>query len=241
MYEEDDEQNGMQGNQPTAARIANLFRIPQSGEQDDGEFVNRGLALQVDPVTRGAYQTSLIATGGTPAQTAVTQNGSAQGPAYVPPIQPRDAQGKTLPKYRMGVGQRILATVANFANGFAGNRTTPIYVGPGALNNRYYRDEALRQQQNEESFPHTTKARDAGTTSPEAAPDDLTSSKLMLRGNPRNGRFMTSAQRRAPGSLPAPARNSYAYSAFNPQTGQRVFSNDGVNWYDKNGSGVRQA
>lgn len=58
----------------------------------------------------------------------------------------RDAQGKTLPKYRMGIGQRILGTFANFANGFARNGASPVYVGPGALNNRYYQDEQERQQ-----------------------------------------------------------------------------------------------
>lgn len=58
----------------------------------------------------------------------------------------RDAQGKTLPKYRMGIGQRILGTFANFANGFARNGASPVYVGPGALNNRYYQDEQEREQ-----------------------------------------------------------------------------------------------
>lgn len=58
----------------------------------------------------------------------------------------RDAQSKTLPQYRMGIGQRILGTFANFVNGFARNGASPVYVGPGALNNRYYQDEQERQQ-----------------------------------------------------------------------------------------------
>jgi hypothetical protein len=65
---------------------------------------------------------------------------------YSTPTSSRDAQGKTLPKYRMGIGQRILGTFANFANGFAGKGGNPVYVGPGALNNRYYQDEQERQQ-----------------------------------------------------------------------------------------------
>jgi hypothetical protein len=65
---------------------------------------------------------------------------------YSPVTPSRDAQGKTLPKYRMGIGQRILGTFANFANGFARNGASPVYVGPGALNNRYYQDERERQQ-----------------------------------------------------------------------------------------------
>ena len=65
---------------------------------------------------------------------------------FTPPTPYRDAQGKTLPQYRMGIGHRILGTLANFANGFAGNRAQPIYVGPGALNNRYYQDEQQRRQ-----------------------------------------------------------------------------------------------
>jgi hypothetical protein len=54
------------------------------------------------------------------------------------------ATGK--PKYKMGWGQRILGTVANFANGFARDGAAPIYVGPGATNWKYSRDEATRQQ-----------------------------------------------------------------------------------------------
>jgi hypothetical protein len=65
---------------------------------------------------------------------------------YSTPTAYRNAQGKTLPQYRMGIGHRILGTLANFANGFAGNHAAPIYVGPGALNQRYYQDEQARQQ-----------------------------------------------------------------------------------------------
>ena len=75
-------------------------------------------------------------------------------PPYLPPIQTKDDQGKTIPKYRMGTRQRILGTLANFANGFAGHGGSPVYVGPGALNNRYYRDEAYREQQNKEAIQH---------------------------------------------------------------------------------------
>src|SRR5262249_10161207 len=89
-----------------------------------------------------------------PVSTTTSQDAAAQcpkQPSYVPPIQSRDAQGKTLPQYRMGIGHRILGTLANFANGFAGKGGQPIYVGPGALNNRYYQEEAQRQQQNFEN------------------------------------------------------------------------------------------
>src|SRR5262249_24397967 len=34
-------------------------------------------------------------------------------PSSLPPIQTRDAQGKMLPQYRMGIGHRILGTLAN--------------------------------------------------------------------------------------------------------------------------------
>src|SRR5262249_51108410 len=95
-----------------------------------------------------------------PASNASTQGAGAQGqkpstavnpPSYLPAIKTQDSQGKTLPQYRMGIGHRILGTLVNFANGFAGNHAQPIYVGPGALNNRYYQEEAQRQQQNFES------------------------------------------------------------------------------------------
>ncbi len=58
---------------------------------------------------------------------------------YGTPIDPHD------PKYHMGIGQRLLATVANFSNGFAKNGREPIYVGSGATNHRYDQDEAVRR------------------------------------------------------------------------------------------------
>jgi hypothetical protein len=54
------------------------------------------------------------------------------------------ATGK--PKYRMGFGQRLLGTFANAATGFAKPGSAPVVdVGPGALNNNFYRDEAMRE------------------------------------------------------------------------------------------------
>lgn len=47
--------------------------------------------------------------------------------------------------YKMGTGQRILGTVANFLQGFGGKPFTPTYVGPGATNGRFARDESMRQ------------------------------------------------------------------------------------------------
>jgi hypothetical protein len=55
------------------------------------------------------------------------------------PIDRRD------PQYRMGTGQRVLGTVANFLNGASRNGVAPVEVGPGANNNKYYRDEEARQ------------------------------------------------------------------------------------------------
>jgi hypothetical protein len=49
------------------------------------------------------------------------------------------------PKYRMGWGERILGTVANFGTGFSGRGGPAVYVGPGATNRRYDIDEATRQ------------------------------------------------------------------------------------------------
>lgn len=60
------------------------------------------------------------------------------------PIPIRDTSGKMDPKYRMGFGQRLLGTVANFGSGLAG-RGPVAQVGPGATNTRYSQDEAQRQ------------------------------------------------------------------------------------------------
>lgn len=65
--------------------------------------------------------------------------GKPLDPAKVDP-----ATGK--PVYKMGTGTRILASLANFASGFDKNHGAPIYVGPGATNARYSRDEAMRER-----------------------------------------------------------------------------------------------
>jgi hypothetical protein len=166
MFEENDGQNGSQSNQQSGSTLpygiarpsaldnnamtgqissGQLFPRPQLSAPLGGAFTNQN-ALKIDPETDNAYPKF-----GLPA--ANTQTTASQKPASLPPINPRDEQGKTLPKYRMGIGHRILASVANFANGFAGNGAAPLYVGPGALNNRYYQDEAFRQKQNEWNEP----------------------------------------------------------------------------------------
>jgi hypothetical protein len=62
------------------------------------------------------------------------------------PINPVDpATHKTKPEYRMGIGQRILGTIANAATGFEGRGGDAVRVGPGATNNRFAREEAQRQ------------------------------------------------------------------------------------------------
>ena len=92
------------------------------------------------------------------ANSSSTQANDSNQTQDLPPVQSSDNQGKTLPKYRMGIGQRILGTLANFANGFARNGAQPVYVGPGALNNRYYQDQAAREQQNQYIAQHSNEA-----------------------------------------------------------------------------------
>lgn len=57
--------------------------------------------------------------------------------------QPNDVHDK---KYRMGIGMRILGSLANAMQGFGGHGGEPVHVGPGALNNRYYQDEGVREK-----------------------------------------------------------------------------------------------
>lgn len=62
------------------------------------------------------------------------------------PIDPRatdPATGKSM--YKMGVGQRIAGTAANFLQGFGKRPFTPIYTGPGATNGRYDQDVSRQQ------------------------------------------------------------------------------------------------
>ena len=49
------------------------------------------------------------------------------------------------PKYKMGTGQRILGSAANFLQGFGRKPFAVTNVGPGATNTRYSRDEATRE------------------------------------------------------------------------------------------------
>jgi hypothetical protein len=49
-------------------------------------------------------------------------------------------------QYRMGWGQRLLGTAANFLHGFAGDKAEPIYVGPGATNSRFARDTSMQEK-----------------------------------------------------------------------------------------------
>jgi hypothetical protein len=63
-----------------------------------------------------------------------------------------DAQGNTLPQYKMGLGRRILmGAAATLGHGLPGlaevtsNPNDPNYIGSGAVNSRYTRDEAARQ------------------------------------------------------------------------------------------------
>jgi hypothetical protein len=50
------------------------------------------------------------------------------------------------PKYKMGIGGRIMGTVANFLSGMA-RQGPAVYTGKGAVNSRYYRDEGNRLRQ----------------------------------------------------------------------------------------------
>jgi hypothetical protein len=181
---------------------------------DNGGFVNQK-ALQFDPDNVIAYP-------------KFGQLTTDQKPADLPPINPRDDQGKTLPKYRMGIGQRILGTVANFANGFARNGAEPIYVGPGALNNRYYQDQELRQQQNLSNSAHTPPRGIKGTQFWEDGSNPTNNSSLLKT----NAQSQTRARLNWRGILnpQKPTGNLPTYSALNHQTGQRIVSDDGVNW-----------
>lgn len=65
---------------------------------------------------------------------------------YGKPLDPSKVDPATgKPVYKMGVGGKILGSLANFASGFSKNPGAPIYVGPGATNARYSRDEAMRE------------------------------------------------------------------------------------------------
>jgi|GEM_PF-5646735 hypothetical protein len=79
-----------------------------------------------------------------PVKDQLEKEGRHNVEAHTPP----DTQDR---KYRMGIGQRILGSLVNFAGGFSHNGLPPVYVGPGALNSRYYRDQKRQQDEAERS------------------------------------------------------------------------------------------
>lgn len=70
--------------------------------------------------------------------TAELQRRQAAIDKYSQPIDKSD------PKYKMSIGQRLLGAVADFAAGMGG-RQAPVYIGPGATNAQYARDESTRE------------------------------------------------------------------------------------------------
>ena len=60
--------------------------------------------------------------------------------AAATPIDPSD------PQYKMPLWQRIVGSLTNAANGFGRTGAAPIYVGPGATNQRFARDKSIQQQ-----------------------------------------------------------------------------------------------
>lgn len=163
-------------NQPVDFVNRNLLRIePKSGVASRfnvAGFGANGSKATGTTVNAPSFAQKLAALGDMGAATGKSTPNSVDDPKqkvqqYTTPTQYLDAQGKTLPQYRMGIGHRILGTLANFANGFSGNRAQPIYVGPGALNNRYYQDEQQRRQNLEaarqelEAIQGTGNLRDA--------------------------------------------------------------------------------
>src|SRR5579864_440097 len=234
MFENENDQNGTQPDNQSElpSQYAGLRGYPGDFAYRVPVSLSSGTALeQNSPAQNGSEQMA----SGQPVteQNPIGQTNTGQNSAYLPPIQPRDDQGKTVPKYRMGIGQRILGTVANFANGFARNGEAPIYVGPGALNNRYYQDEEIRRQQNLQNTvpPKGTPAESDGNSNTNGA------LPTVLNSLPK-GRQSIARQRFRP-YLSARARtgNPYTYTAVNPKTDQRIGSNDGTTWRDMNGTG----
>jgi hypothetical protein len=154
MYGSNDDSTN---NSPAASQTGdflnrNLLRIdPKSGITSRYGLTDPRSNMPVTSSAPSTFARQLAALGNMPGDAGKSASDPADAATrkvqqYTPPTPYRDTQGKTLPQYRMGIGHRILGTLANFANGFAGNRTQPIYVGPGALNNRYYQDEQQRRQ-----------------------------------------------------------------------------------------------
>ena len=152
------------------------------------------------------------------------------------------------PNYRMGTGQRILGTLANFASGFAGHGGSPVYVGPGALNHRYYQDEALRRENLENVTrqlaeqhrvdPDQTGAKtnsggglkDAATAQP-ANKDSFQPAPDQTSPLPTDTIFPRTPARAIFASLRnARTQPSYRFTAKHGETNQRIGSHDGQNW-----------
>ena len=205
--------------------------LPQAGTRG-------AVPMAVSPI---AQSPGPITAEGAPVRTPITVLREQQA-QYSKPGDPND------PKYRMGTGQRILGTLANFASGFAGHGGSPVYVGPGALNHRYYQDEALRRENLENVTrqlaeqhrvdPDQTGAKpnlgdtsqNEGTAQP-ANKDSFQSAPDQTSPLPTDTIFPRTRARAIFASLRnARTQPSYFFTAKHGETNQRIGSHDGQNW-----------
>ncbi len=131
--------------------------VPASGKSSDAPAKRLPFSVAGDAATFGYPQT--VAGSKSPG----LPSGAVAPPSSAPPVPPaynptdlyadQRKYGTPLdvhdPKYRMGIGQRLLGTVANFTSGFGaakhGGSPSLIYVGPGATNHLYDQDNAARE------------------------------------------------------------------------------------------------
>lgn len=103
------------------------------------------------------------------------------------PLDPNAVDPNTgKPKYKMGIGSRILGTLSIAARGFASDgRAEPIFVGPGAKNNRYYTEEASREAQSANLDTEITNQEKVQGMNQKAYEDAIKSSYETMLGGAR--------------------------------------------------------
>jgi hypothetical protein len=122
----------------------------------DDNLMRRAMSSGVSTIPNSAPNAPAVSGGPSPSTIApVLDKSTAMPPAPTnlrlgDLIQQRAHAGQPIdrndPKYKMGTGMKVLGTVGNFLSGFGGSKREPTYVGSGATNARYARDESQQKK-----------------------------------------------------------------------------------------------
>lgn len=95
---------------------------------------------------------------------------------------PQQGPDSNDPKYKMGIGGRILGAIANFGSGMRGKGPL-VYTGKGALNGQYYQD--LQNYQNNQALQPQQPDRPLNPPATPLTPNDSVPPPSTFNPQPR--------------------------------------------------------